>query len=166
MPLYEIHASTPLTKAQRDELAQTITQIHTRKFVTPSLFVNIRFLDTSAEHNYIGGKPRATNRIVAYVRSGGPRTSEDFEDLALQVQGAWDRIVVRAERCKETELNRVFVMGAIAAGVENGVLLPRAGGDVDWLRENLPRFEERARRGDRDFIDLVEEMRDRVDLAG
>lgn len=56
MPLYEIEHSIPLDKSQRDELAQAITHIHTRKFATPSLFVNIRFIDANSQHNYVAGK--------------------------------------------------------------------------------------------------------------
>ncbi|KAL2848857.1 hypothetical protein BJY01DRAFT_246233 [Aspergillus pseudoustus] len=165
MPLYEIHHSAPLTDSERDSLAQSITHLHTRKFTTPSLFVNVRFIDASAEHNYIAGKKRAINRIVAYVRGGGPRSAADFDDLAQQVQGTWDRIV-NPDDIKDKQLNRVLVMSAIAAGVESGIVLPRAGMDVGWLEENRPKFEELAAGGDDDFVGLVEELKTREDLGG
>lgn len=56
MPLYTIEHSIPLDKPQRDALAQTITHIHTRKFTTPSLFVNVQFVDSTGQCNYIAGK--------------------------------------------------------------------------------------------------------------
>lgn len=89
---------------------------------------------------------------------------------------------------KERELNRVFIMGSITAGMESGFLLPKvrlaiswassrliwlstntcfefqAGEDVEWLKLNYPKFEELARQGDSDFVDLVEELQSRRDL--
>ncbi|KAL4809869.1 hypothetical protein BDV18DRAFT_129775 [Aspergillus unguis] len=162
MPLYEIHHSTPLSGPQRDALAQSITYTHTRKFTVPSLFVNVRFIDTSQEKNYIGGKEQAINRIVCYVRAGGTRTADDFNDLALKLQDIWDK-TVNSERSKEKALNRVFVMGAITAGVENGFLLPKASEDVDWLQQNYPKFQELAAAGDNDFVGLVNEFNERDD---
>lgn len=66
------------------------------------------------------------NRIFAYVRAGGTRKKADFDDLAHQIQGAWDRIISSAEGgSREKVLNRVFVMDAITAGMESGFALPR-----------------------------------------
>ncbi|OJI83028.1 hypothetical protein ASPTUDRAFT_173738 [Aspergillus tubingensis CBS 134.48] len=126
MPLYEIEHSIPLDKSQRDELAQAITHIHTRKFATPSLFVNIRFIDANSQHNYVAGKERAINRIMAYVRAGGTRTTADFDDLSQRVSDASGKVVNKnGEASKERQLNAVFVLGAITTGTENGFLLPR-----------------------------------------
>ncbi|XRM42883.1 hypothetical protein ABZX51_006093 [Aspergillus tubingensis] len=166
MPLYEIEHSIPLDKSQRDELAQAITHIHTRKFATPSLFVNIRFIDANSQHNYVAGKERAINRIMAYVRAGGTRTTADFDDLSQRVSEAWGKVVNKnGEASKERQLNAVFVLGAITTGTENGFLLPRAGEDASWLKSNAPKFEELAKQGDGDFAGLVGEMRSRDDLA-
>lgn len=58
MPLYEIEHYVPLRDNQKDALAKQITNIHSRLFTTPSLFVNIRFLDKggSGDCVYVGGK--------------------------------------------------------------------------------------------------------------
>lgn len=56
MPLYEVEHCIPLSKAERNALAAAFTQVHTRKFCTPSLFVNIRFTDTSSHNLYIAGE--------------------------------------------------------------------------------------------------------------
>ncbi|GAB1199689.1 hypothetical protein APSETT444_009046 [Aspergillus pseudonomiae] len=191
MPLYEVEHCIALSKAQRDELAQAITLLHTRKFTTPSLFVNVRFVDARNSCSYIGGKERSINRIIAYVRPGGNRTTADFEELAQRVTDVWNQIVVQGDESgtKESQLNRVFIMGTITAGMENGFLLPRvsgvddplrkdaflihgprllwlqAGEDTTWLRDNTPRFEELAKQGDSDFIELVAEMESRDDLS-
>ena len=62
MPLYEFHHSNPLSTSQQDALAAAVTKIHTEKFTTPSLFVNVRFhhFDESGSAGgggyYVGGK--------------------------------------------------------------------------------------------------------------
>ena len=58
MPLYEIEHHVPLRDNQKDTLAKQITNIHSRLFTTPSLFVNIRFLDKSESRDftYVSGK--------------------------------------------------------------------------------------------------------------
>lgn len=56
MPLYEIEHIIPLSSPQKDDLARSITQIHSHLFTTPSLFVNVRFTDTANHDVYIGGK--------------------------------------------------------------------------------------------------------------
>ncbi|PYH75293.1 uncharacterized protein BO88DRAFT_400850 [Aspergillus vadensis CBS 113365] len=103
---------------------------------------------------------------MAYVRAGGTRTTADFDELAQSVSEAWGKVVNKnGEASKEKQLNAVFVLGAITTGTENGFLLPRAGEDAIWLKNNAPKFEELAKQGDSDFADLVEEMRSRDDLA-
>lgn len=69
---------------------------------------------------------RAINRIMAYVRAGGTRTTADFDDLSQRVSEAWGKVVNKnREASKERQLNAVFVLGAITTGTENGFLLPR-----------------------------------------
>ncbi|PYH37490.1 uncharacterized protein BO87DRAFT_404524 [Aspergillus neoniger CBS 115656] len=166
IPLYEIEHSILLNKSQRDKVAQAITHTHTRKFATPSLFVNVRFTDANSQHNYVAGKERAINRIMAYVRVGGTRTTADFDDLAQRLSEAWDKVVTKnGGASKERQLNAVFVLGAITTGTESGFLLPRAGEDASWLKSNATKFQELAKQGDGDFAELVGEMRSRDDLA-
>lgn len=47
MPIYEIQHSFPITRTQKDSLATAITQIHSRKFTTPKLFVQVYYTDIS-----------------------------------------------------------------------------------------------------------------------
>lgn len=56
MPIYRVNHTCPLSLAQRDALAARITHIHTRKFATPSLFVNVVFEDVSESLAYVAGK--------------------------------------------------------------------------------------------------------------
>lgn len=57
MPLYEIQHHLPLTREQRDDLAQSITALHTQKFSTPSFFISILFTDVANSSMYVAGKP-------------------------------------------------------------------------------------------------------------
>lgn len=56
MPFYVISHKDPITSQQRDDLAAAITKIHTTLFTTPSLFVNVKFEESSAADYYVGGK--------------------------------------------------------------------------------------------------------------
>jgi phenylpyruvate tautomerase PptA (4-oxalocrotonate tautomerase family) len=153
MPLYEIEHSIPLSKAQRDQIAQAITQIHTRKFSTPSLFVNIRFTDCANQCLYIAGEQvsgahfrttlncmfvalsaptlirvaqRSVNRILAFVRGGGPRTSTHLDELAEKILDAWNQIINGGKKAhgEPGEMKVVTIVGSISAGIESGFLLP------------------------------------------
>ena len=97
MPLYEFRHTTPLTDAQQDALAEAITTIHSTKFTTPKLFVNVSFTDYSKVNTYVAGKRKKINSIVANVRTGPSRSQKDFDDLSLEVVKAWEKIVPDAE---------------------------------------------------------------------
>ena len=56
MPLYQIEHIIPLTPEQQDALASALTTLHTRKFTTPSLFVNVQFRDVREQVCYVAGK--------------------------------------------------------------------------------------------------------------
>lgn len=69
MPLYEIEHSVALGDFQKDTLAKRITNIHSRLFTTPSLFVNIRFLDKSGsgDFTFVGGKRVGFQRFLRFA---------------------------------------------------------------------------------------------------
>lgn len=56
MPNYEVEHICPLTEGQKDELASAITKIHSEKFSTPKIFVNIRFTNVEGHATYVAGK--------------------------------------------------------------------------------------------------------------
>lgn len=56
MPLYQVEHSCPLSQDQQEGLAKEITTIHSEKFTTPSLFVNVTFKDISSQPTYVAGK--------------------------------------------------------------------------------------------------------------
>jgi hypothetical protein len=94
MPFFEIQHHLPLGPHQREQLAKAFTNLHATTFNSPSLFVNIRFinLDFNGDEDYFYGgerRPR-TNRILVRVRSGEGR---DYEKYAEEIERLWDEIV-------------------------------------------------------------------------
>lgn len=57
MPRYVVTHVAPLTQAQQDALALAITEIHSRLFTTPRLFVNVSFVDGTRAPTYVAGRP-------------------------------------------------------------------------------------------------------------
>ena len=45
MPLYEVNHATNLTASQKSDLATALTTLHSTRFSTPRLFVNVKFTD-------------------------------------------------------------------------------------------------------------------------
>ncbi|KAF2764905.1 hypothetical protein EJ03DRAFT_331436 [Teratosphaeria nubilosa] len=174
MPLYEVQHSMPLTASQQDDLAVAITDIHSTKFTTPKMFVNVSYHDISKTVSYIGGKRRTgQNHVRAHVRVGPSRTQEHWDDLSLQVTKAWDRIigvglpkVKRAAPDPDTSLRSFIILGGLVGGVEAGFVLPPAGGDVKWLKENWDAFNKKAEEGDEDFVEMVREVKKRGLMEG
>lgn len=182
MPLYQVEHICSLTSSQQEQLAEVITTIHSRKFTTPSLFVNVTFTDISSQVAFVAGKKvstiilqrgpalqrgtdiipqRNTNRLLAHIRTGPSRTTEDYNSLTSSLNKAWCEIVGSTG---EQELGAVFILGDIVAGSEAGFVFPPAGGDKKWLREHFEEFESRAKEGDEGFAGLVKEVREREDL--
>jgi hypothetical protein len=58
-------------------------------------------------------------------------------------------------------LHNVFVFEDLVAGAEQGFVLPQAGQDGDWVKENMAEFERRAREGDGSMKQLIEEVKAR-----
>ncbi|KAH8159263.1 hypothetical protein CIB48_g8981 [Xylaria polymorpha] len=152
MPLYEFAHTVPLSPQQQDSLAEAITTLHTTFFTTPSLFVNVRFISADVYRSYVGGKRRQSNILTARVRTSPARKREMFEELCLKVAEVWKNIVP-----EDPDL-RIFVLGGITAGLEHGFVIPEAGKDKEWLKDNLPAFKKKADEGVVEFQDLVEEI--------
>ncbi|GIZ44097.1 hypothetical protein CKM354_000730600 [Cercospora kikuchii] len=155
MPFYEVRHVDPLSQAQQDSLAEALTTIHSTKFTTPRLFVNVGFVDQSKVNTYVAGKPRKGNSIAANVRVGPSRTQKDWDQLCEEVVAAWQKIV------PDAELRGVFILGSMTAGWEAGFTMPSAGQDVQWLKDNWQAFEEKAKAGDEDFADMLIDIKQR-----
>lgn len=103
MPFYQIFHSYPLTKPQKNRLADAITSLHSRTFKTPSLFVNVLFHaeDASSENYYQAGSVcvSATNRVLGMVRTSDKRTKADFDALAEKIENEWWDVVSGEKVC-------------------------------------------------------------------
>jgi phenylpyruvate tautomerase PptA (4-oxalocrotonate tautomerase family) len=98
MPLYTITHTTPLSSTKKDKLASALTTLHSTKFTTAKMFVNVRFVN--AEHNrldtYVAGKSmsgKENNYLEAQVRAGSERPKELFNELAAEMVKIWEEIV-------------------------------------------------------------------------
>ncbi|KAM0523903.1 hypothetical protein ACHAPE_001156 [Trichoderma viride] len=131
MPLYQVEHSDPLTRAEMDELAAKITDIHKTAYGTPTPFISVVFEDISKTNFYEGGvqKP-GYNRIFAIVRIGGSRTSQDFNELCVKLSQAWSEVVSENDASTgstERKLAGAFVLRSINALWEHGFVLPEVG---------------------------------------
>ncbi|KAF2101168.1 hypothetical protein NA57DRAFT_64081 [Rhizodiscina lignyota] len=163
MPMYDIEHIVPLTDAQQDKIAEAITKIHSEKFVTARLFVNVNFKDISTMNTYVAGKRRPNNRIFANVRHGPSRTQEMYDALCADIESLWAEVVGSEGK---QELRGVFVLGSIVAGSEGGFSVPKAGQDEEWLEKNVLAFKKKADSGDTDFQGLLEDLRSRAVFNG
>ncbi|KAI5923767.1 hypothetical protein F4810DRAFT_667374 [Camillea tinctor] len=155
MPLYDFTHKVSLSPQQQDSLAEAITKIHTTYFTTPSLFVNVRFTPADSYRAYVGGKRKQANILVARVRTSPARKREMFDELCLQLEKTWKEIVPE-------DINlRIFIIGGITAGLEHGFLIPEAGKDKEWIKDNFPAFRKKADEGNEEFQQLVEEIQER-----
>ncbi|KAJ6474341.1 hypothetical protein C8R45DRAFT_1217398 [Mycena sanguinolenta] len=146
MPDWEVWHSYPLTEAQRNDLAQRITIIHTTLFTVPAAFVHVRIANYAATEHYIAGKKRRHSKPgleAAWTASVG--------DLATQ-DGA------------HAHLAAASYARTVTAAYEQGFMAPEAGHDVEWMRENLLKFQALADDGNGFFQDMISELRRREDF--
>ncbi|KAJ4861157.1 putative oxalocrotonate tautomerase enzyme domain-containing protein [Trichoderma breve] len=165
MPLYEVQHYIPLSLEERNKFAKEITRIHTREFITPSLFVNVQFTELKEGSSFIAGEEKKTNRVIAFLR-GGPRTREQFVDVTKQVKKAWDEIMNEGKAVwGERQLSLVGVIDGLAGGLEHDFVAPEAGKDVAWLKNHKSDFQKLASEGNDLFVGILQEMENREDLV-
>lgn len=95
---------------------------------------------------------------MAWLRSGPTRTKQDYDDVGEQITKAWGDIVGTDG---DQQLRAVFLLGGLLSARESGILVPPPGGEGEWIAQNFADFQERARGGDQQFVDFVEELRTR-----
>ncbi|KAJ4300021.1 hypothetical protein N0V90_005270 [Kalmusia sp. IMI 367209] len=172
MPLYDIEHVIPLTEAQQEKLAKAFTSLHSKRFQTPSFFVNVRFTDASSQKVYRGGVLRSYNRAVLRTRASDKRSTEEYGQHCRDLISAWTEIVSGGSAQDEQAvpeietLRSVWVMGALTTAVEMGIQRPAVGQEIEWLRENKSEFERLAGQGDEDMQQLIWELENREDFIG
>ncbi|KAF1944408.1 hypothetical protein EJ02DRAFT_452510 [Clathrospora elynae] len=93
--------------------------------------------------------------IHAHTPWVGPRRLEERNEEIARKAGA--KASNRLDDARA--LHNVFIMEDIAAGMEQGFVLPVAGQDGAWVEENMEKFEQRAKDGDASMKALVEEIK-------
>lgn len=192
MPLYQIHHSCSLSTSQQAAIAKGITNLHCTTFSAPSAFVNITFHPTStvAPQIYVGAEPVRTNYILGHLRPR-PNNTEKLNHVVKSITSVWNEharpvdgvlgtTVNLLEKAKEATglaykpktgdgrldderaLHSVFLFEDLAAGTEQGFVLPIAGKDGEWARENMGEFEKRAKDGDESMKTLVKEYKSKL----
>ncbi|CAF1209925.1 unnamed protein product [Adineta ricciae] len=158
MPLYVIeHPKVLLTKQQKERVCKEITHIHCTVTGALPALVNVVFHSTDDNVEFINNKPRHKARIIGHIRAG--RSAESKESLISQINNAWMTIV--GERCHLIGVNDVNPENA----AEDGIMLPAAGEEMEWLERNEKIFEERAEKGEetsRDFLADLKAMQSKL----
>lgn len=81
-----------------------------------------------------------------------------FEQLARDLQAAWDKIVRGGDSSFGKGQARIFITGSFITGIEGGYQIPRAGEDAQWLTDNLETIKREAAAGHEESIDLLESI--------
>ena len=148
MPSYIVHHSLPLTESQQQQIANGITEIHSRIFTSLSALVNVHFADVSSSRVFIAGNRREVpNTIQGTLRSGHTRTRAMYDQLCHELITMWDTVARSGKTGFGEDELRVFLTGGLLAAIEGGFLIPEAGGDGQWFKQNRPEIEKRAAAG-------------------
>ena len=107
----------------------------------------------------VGGKRGSHGgHIRGYARAGPSRTEKDWQDVCFALDKTWHDIVGSGP---ETALRTVSITAGLTCVLETGLLMPLAGEDVPWIKENWHIFEERAANGEQEFADMMVEAKQR-----
>ncbi len=101
---------------------------------------------------FINNKLRHKVRILGVIRGG--RSAATKESLITQINDAWTTIV--GERCHLIGLDEIDPDNV----AEDGIIMPAAGKEIEWLAKNQKTFEERAEKGETSQ-DLLAEIKAR-----
>jgi len=158
MPNYTVTHQFDISEAERANIAQAITEAHGNMFSVPYIFVNVMFQPTSQCISYAGGKKvaNAINSVTGYVRNVS-RPQEEYTELCRRIEEGWKN-AIGPNAGKEKQLTSIFVQGIIAAGWEQGVMIPVVGHDREWMKERFADFKKRADAGEEEMKELVEDI--------
>ncbi|KAH4216322.1 hypothetical protein HBH69_168350 [Parastagonospora nodorum] len=171
MPHYMVYHSCDISQQQYQAFASALTKLHCDLFSAPSAFVNITFLPSPSSsststssptvHTFVGAHSHPTNFIHAHLRPRGPSNAPKLHTLVTTTMALWsEHIGTDSGRLDDIKaLHNVFIFEDLAAGAEQGFVVPRAGGEGEWARENKGEFERREREGDEGMGRLVGELK-------
>ncbi|KAF3920364.1 hypothetical protein ABW20_dc0102036 [Dactylellina cionopaga] len=155
MPFYEVFHSIDLSPAQKDALAEVITNAHTGATGALKLFVNVEFHHNTNPWQYVGGLRRPNNKIVATTRPRGEAGEDLMREVSREIVEGWNKIVGSEG---EKELLALWINDSRLTGIEFGFILPKAFEDQGWFETHKAEFEKRAKEGDQLFIDAMQSI--------
>jgi hypothetical protein len=100
---------------------------------------------------FVNNKLRHKTRILGHIRAGRPAAIK--ESMINQINDAWTAIV--GERCHLIGLDEINPENI----AEDGIIMPAAGKEAEWLAKNLKTFEERAEKGEETSQDLLADFK-------
>ena len=131
----------------------------------PSAFVNITFHPTSVSNTttFVAGQPAATNYIHAHLRPRGPSFAPQMRTLVTTIMSLWGEHISNGSGTEgrldnPRGLHNVFLFEDLAAGAEQGLVLPKAGEEKGWAHENWAEMVKRAKEGDRGMEGLMRQL--------
>jgi phenylpyruvate tautomerase PptA (4-oxalocrotonate tautomerase family) len=94
---HKFNHAIPLSRQQKDVLAEFITDLHATTFVAPRFFVNVFFNHTKpGVQVYAAGKLRGNqlpNHVLATIRVGPSRTKDILDTVAIKLHTKWLEVV-------------------------------------------------------------------------
>jgi phenylpyruvate tautomerase PptA (4-oxalocrotonate tautomerase family) len=134
MPTYTVTTATNrLTPRQKCRIAQDITRIHKAVTGAPAFFVQVLFADIDPANHFLGGKPLQHDLLFLHGHIRAGRTSEQKQDLLLQLVAALAEAAAAPKNAIWIYLNEL----PPSQMAEFGHPLPQPGAEADWL-QNLP----------------------------
>lgn len=116
-----------------------------------SFLLFLIFFSPLKKVEFINNKLQHKTRIAGHIRAG--RSAEAKESIISQINDAWLSIV--GERCHLIGLNDINPENI----AEDGIMMPAAGKEAEWLAKNQKTFEERAERGEESSQDLLADLK-------
>jgi phenylpyruvate tautomerase PptA (4-oxalocrotonate tautomerase family) len=142
MPSYTVYAAAgALSSAQRAELAESITALHSEHTGAPRSFVQTIFLTVPADAYFIGAEPADPRCVWVYghIRQGRAETVRTAmaEDMATAVQ----RVAGVPRQFVWVYLNEL----ARTDMIEFGSVLPVPGQEATWIEAMDPEIRDYLR---------------------
>jgi phenylpyruvate tautomerase PptA (4-oxalocrotonate tautomerase family) len=131
MPLYQcLVPAGSLNSANRADLAEAITKVHTSITGAPRGFVNVVFTEYAPSTYFTAGKPQNVSVISGNVRAGRDRASR--ANLLTQLSEAWISVTGQDPRSLLLALNEVDPTSIMEAGL----IMPAVGEEKAWVEKH------------------------------
>jgi phenylpyruvate tautomerase PptA (4-oxalocrotonate tautomerase family) len=130
MPYY--HCLTPpgtLTAADRQRLADEITDIHCANTGGLALFVQVHFEEVAVDHVFQNRKPSSAVRLHIRMRSGRS------DDTRKKMLTEYTHLLSRVARVPVAEVMVAIIEVPHTNVMEGGIGLPAPGDEAEWMKQ-------------------------------